>query len=205
MTASLARISGVPRVPTCEIMLFTGMVRKIVLESQDSKLGDAIRIGAADGMQDFTMSLKDLVDRDLIDRATAFEVAPNVDALKASRDAAATQFQTLYARQQELAVDISLQRGGAEVIAAAKMPTSPVSPRPLRDAAARRRRQQQRDQRRQAGTLTAHARSPRLRSARRRSRSGSRRRGPSRQPGGFASRSATRSRRSRWPPTPRRQ
>ena len=62
--------------------------------------------------------------------------APNVDALKASRDAAATQFQTLYARQQELAVDISLQRGGAEVIAAAKTPTSPVSPRPLRDAAA---------------------------------------------------------------------
>ena len=33
-------------------------------------------------MQDFTMSLKDLVNRDLIDRATALEVAPNVDALK---------------------------------------------------------------------------------------------------------------------------
>ena len=37
---------------------------------------------AKEGMQDFTMSLKDLVDKDLIDRATAFEVAPNVDALK---------------------------------------------------------------------------------------------------------------------------
>ena len=33
-------------------------------------------------MQDFTMSLKQLVDDELIDRATAFEVAPNVDALK---------------------------------------------------------------------------------------------------------------------------
>ena len=73
---------GVPRVPTCEIMLFTGMVKKIVLESQDSKLGDAIRIGAADGMQDFTMSLKQLIDDGLIDRPTAFEVAPNPDALK---------------------------------------------------------------------------------------------------------------------------
>jgi twitching motility protein PilT len=73
---------GVPRVPTCEIMLFTAMIRKIVLESQDSKLGDAIRIGAADGMQDFTMSLKQLIDDNLIDRPTAFEVAPNPDALK---------------------------------------------------------------------------------------------------------------------------
>jgi twitching motility protein PilT len=73
---------GVPRVPTCEIMTFTAMIRKIVLESQDSKLADAIRIGAADGMQDFTMSLKQLIDDGLIDRPTAFEVAPNPDALK---------------------------------------------------------------------------------------------------------------------------
>jgi twitching motility protein PilT len=73
---------GVPRVPTCEIMLFTTMIKKIVLESQDSKLADAIRIGAADGMQDFTMSLKQLIDDQLIDRPTAFEVAPNPDALK---------------------------------------------------------------------------------------------------------------------------
>jgi len=73
---------GVPRVPTCEIMLFTSMIKKIVLESQDSKLADAIRIGAADGMQDFTMSLKQLIDDGLIDRPTAFEVAPNPDALK---------------------------------------------------------------------------------------------------------------------------
>ncbi|HTN75152.1 MAG TPA: twitching motility protein PilT, partial [Pirellulaceae bacterium] len=73
---------GVPRVPTCEIMLFTGMIRKLVLDGDDHKLPDAIRIGAADGMQDFTMSLKQLVEDQLIDRNTAFEVAPNVDALK---------------------------------------------------------------------------------------------------------------------------
>jgi twitching motility protein PilT len=73
---------GVPRVPTCEIMLFNSIIKKIVLESQDSKLADAIRIGAADGMQDFTMSLKQLIDDQLIDRPTAFEVAPNPDALK---------------------------------------------------------------------------------------------------------------------------
>ncbi len=73
---------GVPRVPTCEIMTFTPMVRKLVLEGHDNKLPDAIRIGAEDGMQDFTMSLKQLIDDELIDRPTAFAVAPNKDALK---------------------------------------------------------------------------------------------------------------------------
>lgn len=73
---------GVSRVPTVEVMLFTPMIRKLVLEGEDKKLGDAIRIGKEDGMQDFTMSLKHLVDEGLIDRPTAFEVAPNVEALK---------------------------------------------------------------------------------------------------------------------------
>ncbi|HBE66696.1 MAG TPA: twitching motility protein PilT [Planctomycetaceae bacterium] len=73
---------GVGRVPTVEIMTFTPMIQKIVLEGHDSKLPDAIRIGAAEGMQDFTMSLKSLIDQELIDRPTAFAVAPNKDALK---------------------------------------------------------------------------------------------------------------------------
>ena len=73
---------GVPRVPTAEVMIFNPIIRKLILEEKDSKLGDAIRIGARDGMQDFTMSLKDLVNKDLIDRAVALEVAPNVEALK---------------------------------------------------------------------------------------------------------------------------
>jgi twitching motility protein PilT len=73
---------GVGRVPTCEVMTFTPMIRKLILESKDEKLADAIRIGAAEGMQDFTMSLKSLIDQELIDRPTAFEVAPNPDLLK---------------------------------------------------------------------------------------------------------------------------
>ena len=52
------------------------------VEEEDSKLPDAIRIGEEDGMQDFTMSLKGLIDDELIDRPTAFAVAPNKDALK---------------------------------------------------------------------------------------------------------------------------
>ncbi|TWU22920.1 Twitching mobility protein [Novipirellula galeiformis] len=73
---------GVPRVPTVEVMTFNPMIRKLVLEGQDNKLPDAIRIGAEDGMQDFTMSLKQLIDDELIDRPTAFAVAPNKEALK---------------------------------------------------------------------------------------------------------------------------
>jgi len=74
--------AGVGRVPTCEIMTFSPTVRKLLLDEQDEKLPDAIRIGKEEGMQDFTMSLRDLVERDMIDRATAFEVAPNPEALK---------------------------------------------------------------------------------------------------------------------------
>jgi twitching motility protein PilT len=73
---------GVPRVPTCEVMTFNPTVIKLVLEGQDHKLSDAIRIGAEEGMQDFTMSLKQLIDDELIDRPTAFAVAPNQDSLK---------------------------------------------------------------------------------------------------------------------------
>ena len=69
----------VGRVPTIEVMTFSPTIRKLILEEEDHKLPDAIRIGAEDGMQDFTMSLKTLVDRELIDRPTAFSVAPNVE------------------------------------------------------------------------------------------------------------------------------
>ncbi|MGA2035116.1 MAG: PilT/PilU family type 4a pilus ATPase [Thermoguttaceae bacterium] len=73
---------GVGRVPTVEIMTFNPTVRKLILESQDDKLVDAIRIGRNEGMQDFTTSLKTLIEEEMIDRPTAFEVAPNAEALK---------------------------------------------------------------------------------------------------------------------------
>ena len=63
-------------------MLFEPIVQKLILEGEDHKLPDAIRIGAEEGMQDFTVSLKQLIDDDLIDRNTAFSVAPNQQALK---------------------------------------------------------------------------------------------------------------------------
>ena len=75
-------LPDVQRVPTCEIMIVNNVIRKLILEGEDEKLGDAIRIQAQEGMQDFTMSLKQLVQMKKIDRATAFEVAPNIESLK---------------------------------------------------------------------------------------------------------------------------
>jgi twitching motility protein PilT len=73
---------GLQRVPTCEIMTFNPTVRKLILDEEDEKLGDAIGISLSEGMQDFTESLRYLVENDFIDRASAFEVAPNPERLK---------------------------------------------------------------------------------------------------------------------------
>jgi twitching motility protein PilT len=75
-------VEGLGRVPTVEIMKFTPTIRKLLLAEQDDKLADAMRIDREEGMQDFTLSLKQLVENELIDRATAFEVAPNPETLK---------------------------------------------------------------------------------------------------------------------------
>jgi len=71
-----------PRVPIIEIMLFNAVVRKIVGESEDEKLHAAIRIGRDDGMQLFNDSLYYFINKELITRAAAFEVSPNVEELK---------------------------------------------------------------------------------------------------------------------------
>lgn len=71
-----------PRVPILEIMKFNPTIRKLVMEGHDEKLAAGIRIGRDEGMQMFNDSLKSFIDREFIDRATAFEVSPNVEELK---------------------------------------------------------------------------------------------------------------------------
>jgi twitching motility protein PilT len=70
------------RVPSVEVLTFTPTVRKLILEASDEKLPDVIRMSPNEGMQDFTMSLKGLVDLGLITQAVALEVAPNPEALR---------------------------------------------------------------------------------------------------------------------------
>ena len=76
-----AKQLGLSRVPVVEIMFFDVMVRKLILEGHDSQLPDHIKKSHRDGMQDFTMSLKSLIDQELIDRKDALEIAPNREAL----------------------------------------------------------------------------------------------------------------------------
>jgi twitching motility protein PilT len=73
---------GVHRVPTNEIMIINPMIRELITRAEDKKLPDAIRIGFLEGMLDFTESLRQLVERGDVDKATALEVAPNPEQLK---------------------------------------------------------------------------------------------------------------------------
>lgn len=73
---------GVQRVPTNEIMIVNPTIRDLIIKSKDDRLGDAIRIGYLEGMLDFTESLRQLVDRGDIDKATALEFAPNPEQLR---------------------------------------------------------------------------------------------------------------------------
>jgi twitching motility protein PilT len=73
---------GVQRVPTNEIMIMNPTIKELIIKSEDKKLPDAIRIGFLEGMMDFNESLRQMVERGDVDRATALEVAPNPEALK---------------------------------------------------------------------------------------------------------------------------
>lgn len=73
---------GVQRLPTNEIMIVNPTIRDLILKSKDEKLLDAIRIGYQEGMLDFTESLRQLVERGDVDKATALEFAPNPEQLK---------------------------------------------------------------------------------------------------------------------------
>jgi len=70
------------RVPILEIMKFSPVVKKLVLKTEDEKLSAAIRIGKDDGMQLFNDSLYYFIQKEMIDRAAAFEISTNVEELK---------------------------------------------------------------------------------------------------------------------------
>ncbi len=72
----------VQRVPTNEIMIVNPTIRDLIIKGEDKKLADAISIGFLEGMTDFTENLRQLVEKEYVDKATALEVAPNPEALK---------------------------------------------------------------------------------------------------------------------------
>jgi twitching motility protein PilT len=81
-TKDWAAKTGQGRIPTCEVMRMNPTVRKLILNEEDIKLAQAIRMSKEEGNQDFTMSLCALVQAEKVERSVAFEVAPNPEALK---------------------------------------------------------------------------------------------------------------------------
>lgn len=82
LLATIETLQKPKRVPICEIMIFNGVIRKLILENEDEKLPAAIRIGKAEGMQQFNDSLYWFLKREMITRNEAFEVSPNAEELK---------------------------------------------------------------------------------------------------------------------------
>ncbi|MFW6132694.1 MAG: type IV pilus twitching motility protein PilT [Planctomycetota bacterium] len=72
----------VERVPAVEVLLRTPTTRQLIHEGRDDELADAIRSGQRQGMQTFTDSLMELIDKDWIEPSVAYEAAPNPDELK---------------------------------------------------------------------------------------------------------------------------
>jgi len=81
-TKEWAASSGQTRAPLVEILRMNPTVKKLILNEEDIKLSQAIRLGKEEGMVDFTESLRQLVVAEKVERAVAFENAPNAELLR---------------------------------------------------------------------------------------------------------------------------
>jgi twitching motility protein PilT len=68
-------------VPATEVMLTNATVRDKIRTGQDDDLVEIIAHSPEEGMRNFTQSLAELVENELVDRATAMTYAPNAEAL----------------------------------------------------------------------------------------------------------------------------
>jgi len=73
---------GVKMVPAIELMFNSATAQKLLMNSEDKKLGDLIRASKEEGMQDFNMSLVDLINQGLITKKIALQYSPNAEQLK---------------------------------------------------------------------------------------------------------------------------
>ena len=70
------------RIPAIEIMIANPIVKKLISEGRENDLPSVIRSCQNEGMQDFTESLRSLVEGEWIDLKVALQYAPNVEELK---------------------------------------------------------------------------------------------------------------------------
>jgi twitching motility protein PilT len=71
-----------PRVPAVEVLIRTPIIRKLISDQREADIPAAIRAGTGEGMQDFTESLRKLVEEEWVDLKVAMDYAPNVEELK---------------------------------------------------------------------------------------------------------------------------
>jgi len=72
----------IPRIPAVEVLLNSPATRKYILEGREHELNEVIKLNSEAGMQTFTDSLVDLVERNFIHPKVAQQAALNPDELK---------------------------------------------------------------------------------------------------------------------------
>ncbi|MBL7133388.1 MAG: PilT/PilU family type 4a pilus ATPase [Phycisphaerae bacterium] len=75
-------LEDVDCVPAVEILTANPAVRKYIQDGKEGELADVIRSEAREGMQTFSMSLLELIEKDYVAPAAAYEAAPNPEELK---------------------------------------------------------------------------------------------------------------------------
>jgi len=88
----------VDRVPAVEVLISNPSVRQLLSEARETELPDVIRSHEREGMCTFTKSLKELIEKELVDPKVAYDVAPNVDELKMALKGIQTSRATLIGR-----------------------------------------------------------------------------------------------------------
>jgi twitching motility protein PilT len=73
---------GVKMVPAVEVLFNNATSQKLIMNAEDKKLADLIRASKEEGMQDFNMSLVDLINAGLVSKKAALQYSPNPEQLK---------------------------------------------------------------------------------------------------------------------------
>jgi twitching motility protein PilT len=73
---------GVKVVPAVEVLFNNSTAQKLIMNGEDKKLADLIRGCKEEGMQDFNMSLVDLINLGLVSKKSALQYSPNPEQLK---------------------------------------------------------------------------------------------------------------------------
>jgi twitching motility protein PilT len=71
-----------PRVPCLEFMFITPIIRKLILDAEDNKIQDAIKVDIDNGCESYNQSLARLYHAKLISEEVALRAAPNAEELR---------------------------------------------------------------------------------------------------------------------------